>query len=580
MVPSLSPADCSVSPITFTQTSHSTHSPSPTSLAPPILPPSTSLHPMQTRLRTGHQKPKLLFDLLTVPQSVETPTSYNQAIKYESWRNAMSAEFLALQKQGTWSLIPPPTNKPILGCKWVFKLKTNSDGQIDRYKARLVAQGFNQEHGINFNETFSPVAKLPTIRILLLLALHRNWPILQFDISNAFLHGDLLEEVFMKQPPGFVDDQHPQYVCKLHKAIYGLKQAPRQWYTKLTQSLVQFGFIFSKADPSLLIYTKSTVQLYLLIYVDDLLLTGNDSSTIQSLLHMLRSTFSLKQLGSVDTFLGIQIHKTTNGLFLHQAKYATNIIASAGFTTSKPVSTPITLKPTKTATAAQPFADPLLFRRLVGSLNYLTITRPDIAYAVNSVCQHMHSPTNADFLSIKRILRYLQGTKSYGLPLLSGNMQLTTYVDADWASDSLDRKSITGFCSFIGSTLVSWCVKKQVTVAKSSTEAEYRALSSATSDILWLRRLLAEFGLSQPSPTSIFCDSTSAIALAHNPVFHARTKHIEIDYHFISHHIQHGAIAVHHINSLNQTADILTKPLSPTRFAELRDKLTICSSNA
>ncbi|PKU62899.1 Retrovirus-related Pol polyprotein from transposon TNT 1-94 [Dendrobium catenatum] len=492
----------------------------------------------------------------------------------------MSAEFMALQKQGTWSLVPPPPHKIVLGSKWIFKLKTNSDGQLDRHKARLVAQGFNQEFGINFNETFSPVSKLPTIRILLLLAIHRNWPTLQFDISNAFLHGDLHDEVFMKQPPGFVDSQYPHYVCKLNKAIYGLRQAPRQWFNKLTQSLLQFGFTFSKADPSLLIYTKSQIQLYLLIYVDDLLLTGNHTPTIETLLQLLRSQFSLKQLGSIGTFLGIQVHRTSTAVILHQTKYASDILASAGFTNSKPVPTPTVLKSSKSGSTSPPFTDPQLYRRLVGSLNYLTITRPDIAYAVNAAYQHMHNPTTADFLDLKRILRYIQGTLNFGLPLIPGNMQLTTYVDADWASDSIDRKSISGFCSFLGSTLVSWSVKKQSTVAKSSTEAEYRALASATSDIIWLRRLLTDFAIPPTSPTTVFCDSASAIALAHNPVFHARTKHIEIDYHFISHHILQGAIAVHHLHSLDQPADILTKLLSPTRFNLLRDKLTICSTNA
>ncbi|PKU83242.1 Retrovirus-related Pol polyprotein from transposon TNT 1-94 [Dendrobium catenatum] len=492
----------------------------------------------------------------------------------------MSAEFMALQQQGTWSLVPPPPNKIVLGSKWIFKLKTTPDGQIDRYKARLVAQGFKQEFGLNFNETFSPVAKLPTIRILLLLALQRHWPTLQLDISNAFLHGDLQEEVFMKQPPGFIDSQQPDYVCKLHKSLYGLRQAPRQWYNKLTQSLIQFGFIFSKADPSLLIFTKSHIQLYLLIYVDDLLLTGNDSTTIDRLLAMLRTQFSLKQLGTIGTFLGIQVHRNASTITLHQTKYAKDILTAAGFTNSKPVPTPSLLKSTKHNSAAPTFSDPQLYRRLVGSLNYLTITRPDIAFAVNAVCQHMHNPSTADFLELKRILRYIQGTLDFGLPLQPGNLQLTTYVDADWAADATDRKSVSGFCSFLGSTLVSWSVKKQTTVAKSSTEAEYRALASATSDILWLRRLIAEFGITQTGPTTIFCDSVSAIALAHNPVFHARTKHIEIDYHFISHHIQQGDIAVRHLHSLDQTADILTKSLSPTRFHFLRDKLTICSTNA
>ncbi|PKU87907.1 Retrovirus-related Pol polyprotein from transposon TNT 1-94 [Dendrobium catenatum] len=192
----------------------------------------------------------------------------------------------------------------------------------------------------------------------------------------------------------------------------------------------------------------------------------------------------------------------------------------------------------------------------------------------------MHCPRNCDFQALKRLLRYIKGTIDFGLPITKGGLRLRTYVDADWAADSSDRKSISGFCTFLGHNLISWSVKKQTTVARSSTEAEYRSLSAATSDVLWIRRLAAEFGISSTGPTTIYCDNTSAIALAHNPVFHARTKHIEIDYHFISEHIKQGAIRVDHISTNDQIADILTKSLSTTQFSTLRSKLTIHSRNA
>ncbi|PKU81792.1 putative mitochondrial protein [Dendrobium catenatum] len=383
----------------------------------------------------------------------------------------------------------------------------------------------------------------------------------------------------MRQPTGFIDTNYPQHVCKLNKSIYGLKQAPRQWFHKLTSLLQQFGFRFSRSDPSLLILHHNNVQLYFLIYVDDILLTGNDQTTIQSLLQFLKSNFDLKQLGTVSLFLGIQILKTASGYFLNQSHYALKILQDAGLADCSAAPTPITPKRTSIASNDTPFADPHLYRKIAGALQYLSITRPDIAFAANSICQHMHAPTVTHYQDLKRLLRYIKGSLHYGLPISPGNLILRTYVDADWAADTTDRKSVSGFCTYLGNTLISWSVKKQPTVAKSSTEAEYQSLSAAASDVLWLRRLVEELQLSHPDPTKIFCDNTSAIALASNPIFHARTKHIEIDYHFLRQHIDTGLISIEHISSVDQIADILTKPLATARFEMLRDKLNIQVQN-
>ncbi|XP_020679032.1 uncharacterized protein LOC110097127 [Dendrobium catenatum] len=334
----------------------------------------------------------------------------------------------------------------------------------------------------------------------------------------------------MRQPAGFVDPQNPTAVCKLHKSLYGLKQAPRQWFQKLTSFLQTQGFTFSRSDPSLLILNTDQTQLYILIYVDDFLVTGNNAAAIQRLLQQQKTQFALKQLGNVSLFLGIQVIQSKTGLFLSQQHYATKILHDAGFKDCKPAPTPVTPSSKAQLTVIPPFSDPSLYQRLAGSLQYLSITRPDIAYATNRICQHMQNPTEQDFNALKRLLRYINGTLSYGLPITIGNLDLHSYSDADWASDASDRKSISGFCTFLGPNLISWTVKKQPTVAKSSTEAEYRSLSVAASEVLWLRRLARELHLPQPSPTTtIHCDNTSAIAIAKNLVFHARTKHIEID---------------------------------------------------
>ncbi|PKU68172.1 Retrovirus-related Pol polyprotein from transposon TNT 1-94 [Dendrobium catenatum] len=547
---------------------------SQTSVLPTNAPTQVQGHPMITRLRSGISKPKQIFDLSVTTKATETPTSYSQASKSEHWRKAMSEEFLALQQNATWSLVPPPPGKPILGCKWTFKTKLAPNGQVDRFKARLVAQGCSQEFGVNYTETFSPVAKMVTIRVFLTVAIQNQWPVTQLDISNAFLHGKLEDEVFMKQPTGFIDSQQPNHVCKLHRSIYGLKQSPRQWFNRFTSYLQTVGFGFSKADPSLLIYNRNNIRSFILVYVDDILVTGNNPDHTRDVLRKLQQEFRLKQLGDVSLFLGIQVTKANNNYFLHQEHYARDLLNMAGFQDCKPSDTPLGLKP-RIQPDDQPYSDPTHFRKLAGSLQYLSITRPDIAFATNNICQHMHSPRNRDYKDLKRLLRYVKATLAFGLPISTGDSTLRVYTDADWASDQADRKSVSGFCIFLGSTLISWHAKKQATVAKSSTEAEYRSLSSATSDTIWLRRLLAEFQLSQFKPTPIYCDNTSAIAIAHNPVFHARTKHIEIDYHFISDHIKHGDIQLHHISSEDQIADIFTKPLSTKRFNTLRSKLTI-----
>ncbi|XP_020672540.1 uncharacterized protein LOC110092365 [Dendrobium catenatum] len=293
-------------------------------------------------------------------------------------------------------------------------------------------------------------------------------------------------------------------------------------------------------------------------------------------MHQLQTNFDLKQLGTAKLFLGIQITQTPTGLFLSQSHYARDILLSSGFDSCKPVVTPISLKSSKDIADHTPYDNPTLYHQLAGSLQYLTVTRPDIAFTTNIICQKMHSPTVSDHHLLKCLLRYIKGTMHYGIPLKSGSLHLSTYSDADWAANTEDRKSISAFCTYLGDNLISWSVKKQSTVARSSTEAEYRALAAATSDVLWLRRLMADFQVPQQTPTPIFCDNISTLALANNPVFHARTKHIEIDHHFISDHIKNKTIEVSHISSLDQPADILTKPLNAIRFSLLRDKLTLC----
>ncbi|PKU82566.1 Retrovirus-related Pol polyprotein from transposon TNT 1-94 [Dendrobium catenatum] len=535
-------------------------------------------HPMVTRTRTGKLKPVTRMNLFHAQEASPhgtSPANYTEAFQHQHWRTAMANEFLALQQQGTWSLVPPPPNTSILGCRWTYRTKFNSDGSIAKYKARLVAQGHRQEFGLDYNETFSPVVKLPTIRIMLAIALSNNWQVHQLDVANAFLHGKLSEQVFMIQPKGFEDTNHPKHVCQLHKAIYGLKQAPRQWYTTFMEYLISIGFESSSADPSLFILRKHPDNIYLLVYVDDILITGSNQDLVASVMHKLSQQFSMKNLGSVHDFLGIKIDRYTDSYFLSQTLYANSILQQAGLLNCNPTSNPTCTKIPDNPKPDAQLADPGVYRRITGSLQYLTLTRPDIAYSVNKLSQHMHNPEAQHIFLLKKLLRYIKGTIQFGIPITKSELVLKSFTDADWAGDPSSRKSTSGFCSFLGKTLISWTVKKQHTVARSSTESEYRALAALTADIIWLRRLLSDFGIHQTSPTEMFCDNMSAIALANNPVFHARTKHIEIDQKFIRDHIQQNHIRLLPISTVDQPADIFTKPLSTPRFEMLRSKLTV-----
>ncbi|PKU81867.1 Retrovirus-related Pol polyprotein from transposon TNT 1-94 [Dendrobium catenatum] len=537
-------------------------------------------HHMTTRAKTGSLKPVQRLNLLHHGQHQTDPTTFTEANKHAHWRKAMTEEFFALQKQGTWELVSPPPNASVIGSKWTYRTKYNSDGSIARHKARLVAQGNQQAFGIDYRDTFSPVAKLPTIRIMFTVALFHQWKIRQLDVANAFLHGEINELVYMKQPKGFEDSTHPNHICRLRKAIYGLRQAPRQWYTTFTKFLLNIGFVHSHADPSMLLLHRDEFQVYLLVYVDDILITGNDDSKISCLVDQMKSAFTMKDLGLANQFLGITIDHIQDKFFMSQSQYALSILAQAELHNCNPVANPSSSKTPVTHEGDSSCFDDIQYRQIIGSLQYLTLTRPDIAFTVNALSQHMHDPEIHHTLLLKKLLRYIKGTIEYGLPITRSSLQMRTYSDADWASDPLTRKSTSGFCTFLGDTLISWTVKKQPTVSRSSTESEYRALASATADTIWIKRLLADFRILHDQPVDVYCDNTSTIALANNPVFHGRTKHIEIDQRFVRENIQNNVIRLLPISTTDQIADILTKPLSTPRFKELRSKLTIISRSS
>ena len=455
--------------------------------------------------------------------------------------------------------------KPI-GCRWVYKLKHKPDGTVDRFKARLVAKGFTQTEAFDYFETFSPVVKLTTVRILLALATASDWFIHQLDVDNAFLHGDLHEEIYMKPPPGLSLPQ-PNLVCKLNKSLYGLKQASHNWNQKLTLELLLLGYTQSSADHSLFVKKSASDITALLVYVDDVVLTGNSIAEINAVKAHLHSRFHIKDLGPIKYFLGLEVSRSLDGLVLNQRKYCLDLISETGMLGCKPAPTPSDPSIKLHADEGALLPDPSFFRHLIGRLLYLTNTRPDISFAVQQLSQFVSSPREPHMQQALRIIRYLKNAPGYGLLYKSNtSFKIQAFSDSDWATCATTRRSVSGYCVFLGTSLVAWKSKKQTTVSRSSSEAEYRALASLACELQWIQYLLQDLHFFVPTPYTAFCDNNFAIHIAKNLTFHERTKHIELDCHIIRQKLVDGLIHLLHVPSRSQLAYMFTKSLHPSIF--------------
>ncbi|CAM8966812.1 unnamed protein product [Rhodiola kirilowii] len=415
------------------------------------------------------------------------------------------------------------------------------------------------------------------VRCLLAIAAARNWPLHQLDVDNAFLHGTLEEEVYMKLPPGFYKKEKAAgKVCKLIKSLYGLKQASRQWFAKFSSSLVEFGFQSSLNDYSLFTLTRGSVFLILLVYVDDVIITGNSEELISEVKMFIHEKFRIKDLGQLKYFLGLEVARSTDGIFLHQRKYALELLEEHNLTDCKPAKTPMRLKHNLSMSAAVVMTDPLHYRRLVAKLIYLTITRPDLAYSVHILSQFMQHPTEEHHTAALRLLRYVKAAPAQGIYFSAiSDLTLSAYCDADWAACPLTRRSITGHCVLLGPCAISWKTKKQQVVSRSSAESEYRSMAAVCCELTWLARLISDMGVVVAAPIHLFCDNKAAIHIAHNPVFHERTKHVELDCHLVRSHVILKFILPLHINTSDQPADIFTKPLTREQLRLLCSKLGV-----
>jgi len=379
----------------------------------------------------------------------------------------------------------------------------------------------------------------------------------------------------MELLPGYGEKTATNTICKLKKALYGLKQSPRAWFGRFTKVMMSLGFKQSQGDHTLFIkHSKSRGVTMLLVYVDDIIVTGDDEEEQKLLSQHLAKNFEIKTLGKLKYFLGIEVAHSKKGIFIPQQKYITDLLKETGKTTCKPVNTPIDpnlkLGNAKKYTAV----DKEMYQRLVGKLIYLSHTRPDVAFAVSLVSQFMHQPKEIHLQAALRIVQYLKGTPGRGILFeRNGNANLEAYTNADYAGSIVDRRSTTGYCTFLGGNLVTWRSKKQHVVARSSAEVEFRAMAQGICELLWLKIILEDLRIKSDDLTRLYCDNKSAISIAHNLVQHDRTKHIEVDRHFIKEKLDTGLICTLYVPSQDNLADILMKGLNSNYFQSIVSKL-------
>ncbi|XP_019242575.1 PREDICTED: uncharacterized protein LOC109222711, partial [Nicotiana attenuata] len=406
---------------------------------------------------------------------------------------------------------------------------------------------------------------MSTVKTLVVVAIKKHWPLFQLDVNNAFLHGDLDEEVYMKLPPGYsvpLTSNSGQLVCKLQKSLYGLRQASRQWYAKLSQSLSSRGYTSSPNDYSLFTRGSGDSFVVLAVYVDDIILTGTDSTEISALKSFLHQQFWIKDLGSLSYFLGIEVLYSSTGVLLHQKKFIADMLSEFHCSDVSSVLCPLDMNVKLKANEGDPLLKTELYRSLIGKLNFLTHTRPDISYAVQHLSQFMQSPCLPHMSAGLLLLRYLKGTSEHGIFFnASPDLSISAFCDSDWAACPDTRRSVSGYCVLLGGSLVVLKSKKQPIVSMSSAEAKYRAMSKGVAELTWLSRLLTDLGFPCYSSIPLFCDSQAAIHIARNPVFNERTKHIELDCHLVRTKLAEGLIHLVHTSSSTQLADLFTNPL-------------------
>jgi hypothetical protein len=519
----------------------------------------------------------------------KTPEEALAGPEAKQWKEAMDEEYATLIKMGTWKMGDLPADRKAIGCRWVFHKKRDEKGNIIKFKARLVAQGFSQKPGTDFSNdgTFAPVMRFETLRTVLAFAAVHNLKLRQFDVKGAYLHGTLTELIYMQQPPGYGDGT--TQVCILIRSLYGLRQAGNVWNRELNRALAELGFTQLKTDYCCYIRRNGDDFTILLVWVDDFIAVSTTDAENDQVEQELKTHFDVKSLGQPSLLLGIKLHQEDHLISLSQSHFIDNLLKKFGLENANAVSTPIDphVKLDDDEKSEEIIDEGEInstlishgYATLIGSLMYLALgTRPDIAYAVNKLAQFTSQPKPKHWTALKRIFRYLKGTRNHGLTF-GGSEELlindlNIYCDADWASDA-DRKSVSGFVITMAGGAIAWSSKKQSTVALSTAEAEYVAATHIAKQVLWYRSLFQELELPLPSTSTIFSDNQAAISIAHHPEFHARTKHIDIAHHFLRDLVESEIINLVYIKTDENLADIFTKGLPKIPHENLTYELGI-----
>ncbi|GJV89306.1 retrovirus-related pol polyprotein from transposon TNT 1-94 [Tanacetum coccineum] len=468
------------------------------------------------------------------------PKNVNEALKDESWVVAMQEELNQFLANDVWELVPLPVSQSIIGTKWVFRNKLDEN------------------------------ARLESIRILLAIACENIFKLYQMDVKSAFLNGFINEEVYVAQPPGFIDFQKPNYVYKLKKALYGLKQAPKAWYDRLKAFLIKHEYSMGMVDNTLFTKKSKSHLIIVQIYVDDIIFGSTSQNLCDDFAKIMHDEFEMSMMGELNFFLGLQIKQMEDGIFFNQSKYIKEMLKKFGLEDSKPTKTPMSTEIKLTKDDEADSVDSSKYRGMIGSLLYLTASRPDIMFSVCLCARFQENPKTTHLEAVKRIFRYIRGTSHLGLWYPKGTrIETVVYADSDHAGDYVDRKSTSGVCTFMGCCLTSWFAKKQTALAISTTEAEYVSARKACQQALWMKQALIDYGI-RLDDVPIMCDNKGAIDLSKNPVQHSRTKHIEIHHHFLRDNVQKGNISIEKVESEDNIADIFTKPLKREVFNYLR----------
>ncbi|KAM2645310.1 hypothetical protein EV1_018869 [Malus domestica] len=528
--------------------------------------------------------------LLGDNETKEDPRDYTEAmsdIDSKRWQEAMKSEMDSMYQNQVWTLVDPPEGIVPVGNKWVFKRKIGVDGNVETYKARLVAKGYRQREGIDYEETFSPVAMIKSIRILLAIAAYHDYEIWQMDVKTAFLNGYLEEELYMTQPEGFVSKSEKPKVCKLQRSIYGLKQASRSWNIRFDTEIKTFGFAQNEDDNCVYQKVVGEAVVFLVLYVDDILLFGNDTAVLSSVKVWLSKTFHMKDLGDASYVLGIKLYRDRSRklIGLSQSMYIDKVLSRFQMEQSKKGFLPVghgihlskSMEPKTPEEIRQMSCIP--YASAIGSLMYAMIcTRPDIAYAVSITSRYQSNPGLEHWTAVKTVLKYLRRTKDMFL-VYGGASELRVegYTDADFQSDVDDRSSNSGYVFTLNGGAVSWKSKKQSVIADSTTEAEYVAAAEAGKETFWMMKFIAELGVvpTITSPVTLYCDNNGAIAQAKEPRAHQKNKHIDRRFNIIRRYAAEGKINILKIASADNVADPLTKPMSQIQLDRHMEKMGI-----